>query len=92
VGLHKLMEEDAMLRFFSGSADEEFLIAGRGSSTLKWWCRRCGSGITRSGAEGAEGSVSGDDTRKAMCRGGIKSRRAGTGSMGLQDQDGAVAA
>jgi elongation factor G len=34
-GIHKLMEEDAMLRFFRDAQTQEFLIAGRGSSILK---------------------------------------------------------
>jgi len=34
-GLHKLMEEDAMLPVFSRFADNEFLIAGRGSQHIE---------------------------------------------------------
>jgi elongation factor G len=35
VGLHKLMEEDAMLRFFRDSQTKEFLIAGTGQQHIE---------------------------------------------------------
>jgi len=34
-GIHKLMEEDAMLRFFRDAQTKAFLIAGTGNNTLK---------------------------------------------------------
>src|SRR5260370_27920269 len=35
VGLHKLMEEDAMLRFFRDAQTKEFLIAGTGQQHIE---------------------------------------------------------
>ena len=35
VGIHKLMEEDAMLRFFSDAQTKEFLIAGTGQQHIE---------------------------------------------------------
>jgi peptide subunit release factor RF-3 len=94
VGLHKLMEEDAMLRFFRDPQTKEFLIAGTGQQHIEVVVSKMKKAVPRgSGAEGAEGSVSRDDSREG--------RRAGTAQetdgraravWRLQDQDGAAAA
>src|SRR5258708_13562277 len=39
-GLHKLMEEDAMLRFFRDPQTKEFLIAGPAQQPIEVWVSR----------------------------------------------------
>ena len=47
VGLHKLMEEDAMLRFFRDPQTKEFLIAGTGQQHIEVVVSKMRSGTTR---------------------------------------------
>ena len=93
-GIHKLMEEDAMLRFFRDPQTKEFLIAGTGPAAHRSRRLEAEEALShRSGSESAQGSVPRDHSRQG--------RRAGTPQEAdrrprpvrrLQDQDGAAAA
>ncbi len=39
-GIHKMMEEDAMLRFFRDAQTKEFSSRAPDSNTLRWWYRK----------------------------------------------------
>ena len=94
VGLHKLMEEDAMLRFFRDPQTKEFLIAGTGQQHIEVVVSKMKQALPRgSSPESAQGSVSRNHSRQ--------SRRPGTPQEAdrrprpirrLQNQDGAAAA
>ena len=93
-GIHKLMEEDAMLRFFRDPQTKEFLIAGTGQQHIEVDGLEAEEALPHgSDSESAEGAVPRNDSRQG--------RRAGTPQEAdrrsrpvrrLQDQDGTAAA
>ena len=44
--VHKLMEEDLMVRFYRDDATHEFLLAGRASRISSPWCKSCAAATT----------------------------------------------
>ena len=66
--LHKLMEEDLELRFYRDPQTNEFLVAGAGQLHIEAVVSRLKRRLSHGGhAEGAEDSLSRDDSRQ--CRG-----------------------
>ena len=64
-GIHKLMEEDPMLRFFRDPQTKEFLIAGTGQQHIEVDRVEAEEAVSHgSDSEGAEGAVSRDDSRQ----------------------------
>ena len=93
-GIHKLMEEDAMLRFFRDAQTQEFLIAGTGQQHIEVDGREAEEALSHgSDFESAESSVSRDDSRQSRCAGTAQeTNRRPRAVRRLQDQDGADAA
>ena len=84
-GIHKLMEEDAMLRFFRDPQTKEFLIAGTGQQHIEVVVSKLKNRYhTEVSPQGAQGPLPRDHSRHApTCRAATRSRPAATASSAI---------
>ena len=92
--IHKLMEEDLLIRFFRDPQTNEFLIAGAGQPHIEAIVSRLEEALSRRGdAQGAQGSLPRDDSRHADAQGRHKKQIGRARAVWrLQNQDGSAAA
>ncbi len=93
-GLHKQMEEDAMLRFFRDPQTQEFLIAGTGQQHIEVVVAKLKKRYhTEVVLKAPKGSIPRDDSRQGRCAGtSQEANRRPRAIRRLQNQDGAAAA
>ena len=81
--IHKLMEEDLLIRFFRDPQTNEFLIAGAGQPHIETIVSRLEEALPRrSDAESAEGALSRDHSRHGRGQGRHKKQTGGHGQFG----------